>query len=320
MAEEQLSPRGRAVALGALVLGGAALGTAPIFVRLAQEAGVGPSATAFWRLVLAVGPLALLAAADRSGPSPAQPKTVRPWLMTALAGVFFAGDLVTWHAGIVRTTAANATLLPNMTPLVVTLAAWIAFKERPRAGFLSALAATLLGAALLSGANLAAAAPGDAASRGLGDALSALTALWYAAYMLAVKAARAAWSARRVMALSTLVSAPIALAAALGFRDALLPAHAVGWLWLAGLAALPHLVGQGGLAFALGRLPAALSALVILIQPLVAALIAWALFGEALGPVQLMGGALVVAGIVLAQRVPKPPRDGPSLGGGRTNG
>jgi len=217
-------------------------------------------------------------------------------MFVLLAAVFFAGDLITWHAGIVRTTAANATLLANLTPVVMTFVAWVLFKERPAPLFLAGLIAAIVGAALLSGANIA----GDPA-RFTGDALSLTTALWYAAYMLAVKAARRAMSTGRVMFFSTLIGAPLVLAAALALREPLLPQAAVGWLWLAGLGLFTHVIGQGGLAYALGRLPAALSALVILIQPVVAAILAWILFGEALGAIQFGGGALIIAGIVMAQ-------------------
>jgi drug/metabolite transporter (DMT)-like permease len=303
---ESLTPRERLIALAALVGGGAAMGTAPIFVRLAVDAGVGPSATAFWRLAFALAPLMIWSLAARPSAPPLgnafSDLRGRALMFACVAGVFFAGDIVTWHAGIVRTTAANATLFANLTPVVVALAAWLVFKERPSGVFVAALAATLFGAGLLSGAGLSAVAPAEASTRALGDLLSVTTALWYAGYMLAVKAARTSWSTPRVLLISTIVSAPIALAAGLAFGEAFVPTRASGWIWLVALGFFSHIAGQGGLAYALGRLPAALSALVILVQPVVAALLAWVLFGEALGPPELAGGALIVAGIMLAQR------------------
>jgi drug/metabolite transporter (DMT)-like permease len=297
---------GRLLALAALVGGGVAMGTAPILVRLAADAGVGPSATAFWRLVFALAPLLLWSYLTRPAPAPGGNAFVdlrgRTLMFTVIAGVCFAGDLVTWHAGIVRTTAANATLFANLTPVVVALAAWLIFKERPGGVFVAALAATLFGAGLLSGATLSAADPAEAPRRAVGDLLSVGTALWYAGYMLAVKAARGRWTTARVLLVSTIVSTPIVLLAALALREAFLPARLTGWLPLLGLGLFSHIAGQGGLAYALGRLPAAFSALVILVQPIVAAALAWMLFGEALGSAQLAGGALVIAGIVLAQR------------------
>ena len=63
-----------------------------------------------------------------------------------------------------------------------------------------------------------------------------------------------------------------------------------------------HVFGQGGVAWALGRLPASVTAVTILIQPVVAALLGWWVFGETLTPIQALGGVLVLGAVVLAQR------------------
>lgn len=306
---ESLSSRQRTRALAALVIGGVAIGFAPIFVRLAEDDGVGSSAIAFWRLVFALPLLAAWAtlepraAAAAEKPSPPSGPILA---LTALAGFFFAADLVTWHAGIFRTSAANATLLANLVPVIVALAAWLLFKERPTRGFAIALAATIAGAALLSGGGFTH-ETGDPSRRALGDLLSALTAFWYAGYLLTVKALRATRSTGWVMATSSAVALALSLAAALAFREPLLPESWRGWLWLAGSGLICHVAGQGGITYGLGRLPAALSAIVILVQPVVAAALAWMLFEEALGPIELAGGALILAGIVLAQRQARKP-------------
>ena len=65
---------------------------------------------------------------------------------------------------------------------------------------------------------------------------------------------------------------------------------------------LMHVAGQGGVTWALGRVPASLTSLVVLIQPVAAAALAWMLFAETMTPIQMAGGVLVLIGIVLAQR------------------
>jgi drug/metabolite transporter (DMT)-like permease len=134
----------------------------------------------------------------------------------------------------------------------------------------------------------------------LGDALSISTAFWYGLYFVAVRQARAAQSATRVMLWSSLAGAPILLAVAVVLREPLIPTDPVLWAPLAGLG-LVHVLGQGSIAWALGRLPTATAALVVLVQPVAAALLAYAVFGEALGPVQTLGGVLALAGVVIAQ-------------------
>ena len=135
-------------------------------------------------------------------------------------------------------------------------------------------------------------------------------AVWYSGYFLAVKAARATAGAMRVMAWATLAGAPLMAGAALGLGEDMIPATLAGWAACVAFGLL-HVAGQGGVAWALGRLPTAITTLIILIQPLVAAGLGWWIFGETLAPVQAVGGALVLIAIVLAQGSRKPDRDGP---------
>jgi len=276
-------------ALAALVVGALVIGATPILVRLAA---CGPAAAGFWRLFLAAPLLVGLAnASGRKGLG-------SPSRAMLLAGVFFALDLGCWHYGIRYTSVANATVLPNLTPVVVTLAGWIAFRERPRRVFVVGMAAAIGGAVLMAEAGRAA-RPGPWAH--LGDALSASTAVWYGLYFLAVRSARKGHSALRVMAWSSLVGAPLLLIAALALREPIVPATELGWAAVAGLA-LAHVLGQGSIAWALGRLAASRASLVVLVQPVAAAALAYFVFGEILTPLQSVGAAIALAGVVIAQR------------------
>jgi drug/metabolite transporter (DMT)-like permease len=71
---------------------------------------------------------------------------------------------------------------------------------------------------------------------------------------------------------------------------------------LIGLALVSHAAGQGLIAYALASLPAAFSSVSLLFQPVMAALFAWLLLSEALVPLQMLGGVIVLAGIYLARR------------------
>ena len=277
----------RALALAVLLVSACVLGLAPILVRMTET---GPVAAGFWRLLLALPLLAVLAGREPGG-------VARPSRWALLAGVFFALDLSFWHYGIVMTSVANATVLCNLTPVVVTLFGWIVLKERPRRLFLLALALAMGGAlAMAAGAD-----GGQGSNPLLGDAFSLSVALWYSGYFLAVRAARATASAMRVTFWATLLGAPLLLVVALALGEDMTPATWAGWAACAGLG-LVHVSGQGGVAWALGRLPASVTAVTILIQPVVAALLGWLIFGETLTPVQAIGGALVLAGVIAAQR------------------
>ncbi len=284
-----------------VVLAAMMLGFAAIFVRLSET---GPVATALWRVLLAMPLLTVwVFFPSRSKKQHnADLKKVPPWkgfAWAALSGLVFAADLATWHQGIVRTTAANATLLGNMTPLVVAAAGWFFFKERFGPVFFLALGLALLGALCLSGANLSL-----APERIWGDILSILTAFWYGAYILTIKAARQTLSTGMTMFVSGLFSIPALFLLSLLFQDTIRPPDLQAWLPLLGLALLVHIGGQGGLAYALGRLPAALASVIILIQPATAAVLGWIFFDEVLGPLGLIGFILVAVGITLARLSP----------------
>ncbi|MFN3669404.1 MAG: DMT family transporter [Brevundimonas sp.] len=280
-------PATRAAALIVLILAACVLGLAPILVRLADA---GPAAAGFWRFAFAL-PWLLMMTARPGGEGIGRPSG---WMI--LAGGMLVFDLAFWHYSIALTSVANATTLTNLTPVVVTLVGWWLFRDRPRALFVVALGAAIAGAVTMSlGAD-----GGQGTNPPLGDAFAAVTALFYAGYFIAVKGARGRYSAGRVMLWSTLIAAPGLLLAAFVLGEQVLPGSWGGWAACAGLG-LVHVAGQGGVAWSLGRLPAALTAVTVLIQPVVAAVLGWVIFAEALTPVQALGGAVVLAAIVLAQ-------------------
>lgn len=279
------------VAFLCLLAGGCAIAFAPIFVRLADT---GPVASAFWRCSLAVPVLWAWVYAKRAD----ERKSRVSWMPLVLAGLFFASDLGVWHFSILYTSVANATVLANLAPIFVTLAGWIFWKRKVTRTFLVGMFVAIAGMFVLVGPNFA------AGGRPLiGDALGALTAVFYAGYFLAIKIARdARASTARLMAYSTTITAIALLPIALLMPQPFWPSSAAGWWILVGLALVSQVLGQGLIAYAFAHLPASLSSVSLLIQPVMAALFAWALFGEAIGVFQFVGGAIVLAGIWLARK------------------
>jgi drug/metabolite transporter (DMT)-like permease len=269
-----------------LLMGACIIGFSPILVRLA---GAGPSAAGFWRLAFGLPLLALLAGRMPGGIG-------RPPPLALLAGLFFALDLGFWHYGIRYTSVTNATVLSNLTPVVVTAFAWIFLRQRPRGLFLIAVAAAVGGAWLMAADR----GGGRLVNQPLGDALSVLTALWYALYFLAMAEARKSDGATRLMFWVGLSGAPLVLGAAVLLGEDLTPATLGGWAACAGLG-LMHVTGQGSIAWAMGRLPTSTASVVVLIQPVVAAILGWWIFAEAIGPLQALGAVVTLAGVVLAQ-------------------
>lgn len=279
------APRWRALAV--LVFGACVIGLSPIFVRLTET---GPAAAGFWRLAIAMPVLAMMTRRT-DGP------LGRPSRMALLAGLAFTLDLGFWHYGIKYTSVANATVLSNLTPVVVTAFAWIFLKQRPRALFLLAVAVAVGGAWMMAFGK----GGGDhLVNPPLGDILSVSTAFWYALYFLAIAEGRKRESASLLMFWSTIVGMPLLLIAALVFGEQIIPLGLGGWGACLGLG-LMHVAGQGSIAWAMGRLPTARASVVVLVQPVVAAWLGWWLFAEAIGPLQAAGAAVALFGVVLAQ-------------------
>jgi drug/metabolite transporter (DMT)-like permease len=294
-----LLPKARAgperLALPALLGGGIAIGFSPIFVRLSQ---LGPVATGFYRLLLALPLLWLwMRWEERAAPG----KTQVAWLSIAVPGILFAGDILFWHWSITYTTVANATLLANLAPVIVTLGAWLYLDERVTVVFLAGMAMAMGGAALLVNTSAAL-----GTRYVLGDLLGVVTACFFGSYVVAVARLRDRYAASTIMFYSSAVTCVLLLAATLLSGESLLPMSASGWIVLLALAWISQAMGQGFIAYALGHLPASFSALAILIEPLTAAILGWLWLGEALGALQAMGGIIVLAGIAVARRASGP--------------
>ncbi|HEX6957783.1 MAG TPA: DMT family transporter [Ferrovibrio sp.] len=289
---QQPSARQR-LALAALIVGALAIAFSPIFVRLSE---VGPTATGFFRAFLAVPPLWLIWRFRPAAETSATPG-LPPLSLILIPGLLFGGDLFFWHLSIKYTSVANATLLSNFAPVIVTLGAWLVLKETITASFLVAMAVAICGALMLVGASFQ-----IGQGHVLGDMFAFTTAIFYGAYMIAVAKLRGRHGTQQLMMWSSLVTALALLPMVWVMGEDLFPASAHGWVILFGLAWISHALGQSLIAYALGHLPASFSSLVVLIQPVAAAFFGWLWLGEGLQSLQIAGGLVVLCGIVLARR------------------
>ena len=285
------------IAILALFIGAITIAFAPILVRLSD---VGPSATGFHRFLLAI-PLYWAIAATLPRPALAEgserPGTVRDFVLIAMAGVYLAADVAVWHYSIQMTTVANSTLLANVAPVFVVLGGWLLFRTRVTGTYLIGLAAAMTGVFILSRASLSL-----SQDHFIGDLLGILTAVFYAAYQMSVERLRKRFSTVTIMKYAIPVSALVMLPVALASGEDLLPVTLAGWGFLIALAAGPQVFGQGLIAWALAHLPVAFASVSLLVQPVTAALVAWALFGEHIGLQQGIGAVIVLGGIMLARR------------------
>ena len=296
----------------ALLGGATGIGFAPIFVRLSE---VGPSATAFYRILFALPvlwslsrfePAARRSARPGSVPGKSEPevwaeeRTRHRW-WCIVAGAFFAGDLAFWHWSIKLTSVANSTLLTNCAPFFVMIGARLLFQEKITWLLVTGMLIALVGAALLVGGSLQL-----AATHLRGDLLAFITAGFYAGYLLTVKHLRRSLPTARILAWSGSVSCGLLLLIAYLSHESIQVSSLHGWMVLLGLGVISHLGGQGLITYALAHLPAGFSSVSLLLQPVVAAFLAWLILAEPLVASQAAGGTIILAGIALASLNPRP--------------
>ena len=222
----------------------------------------------------------------------------RDRLICALAGVFFAFDLLPWQHAVNLVGAGLATTVTNMSVIVVGLLGWVLLRERPTARMAAGLLLVIGGAVLISGVLERGAYGSDPP---LGVAFGLVAAASYAGYLLLIRHGnRDGRHAMGALFDSTVASAVVAAGGGIIVGDLrldpYLPAH--GWLLL--MALTSQVAGYGLVNVSLPRLPAVLTSILLLLQPAMTVFFAWLILAETPSLLQLGGVALVMAGVVTA--------------------
>ena len=284
--------------------GAAAIAFSGILVRLAD---VEPSTAAFYRCAFALPPLAALAWWERRRYGP-RPRDQR--LLALAAGIFFGIDLIAWHHCIAAVGAGLATVLGNVQVVLVALAAWAVLGERPARRVLAAVPVVLVGVVLISGV-VGADPYGDEPA--LGVVYGIVTALAYSGFLLVLRAGNR--DVRRPagpLLYATLTSALASLGIGWPLGEIDLAPSWEATAWLVVLALTSQVVGWLLISFSLPRVPAAVTSVVLTLQPVMSVVLAMLLLDEDPSPVQILGVAVVLSGIALAVARPRLGRERPS--------
>lgn len=278
------------IAFAALIVANVALAFGPWFVRATE---VGPVAAGFWRLTLAMPFLFVLAVQQGARPTRLGWKL---WVGLFAGGVCFAADLGTWHLGILRTTLANATLFGNVATLMFPIYGFLIARSWPTRMQGWALALAAAGGALLLGRSYQLDAKNLA-----GDLFCLLAGLLYTVYFIFMAKARATLAPVSALTLATLAGILPLLVFALAMGERVWPVH---WGPLIGLALCSQVFGQGLMIYALGRFTPLVIGIALLIQPVVAGMVGWLVYGERLGAADLVGVVMVAVALVLVRQQP----------------
>jgi drug/metabolite transporter (DMT)-like permease len=275
------------LAFPALILGNVALAFGPWLVRLTD---VGPVATGFWRVVIAIPFLWVVAGV--AGQRLYWPRRSLLLTLTA-AALFYAFDLGGWNTGIRLTKLANATLFGNMGSFV--LVGWGLWLSRRLPTRFQALALVLAagGALLLMGRSFE-----FNPRNGRGDLLTFAAGLLYGGYLIFIERARAELKPLPTLILVSAFAAPVLLAISFAAGERVWPHH---WTPLLILAVSSQVVGQGLLVYALGVFPPLVVGLALLSQPAIAALVGWLVYGELLSMTDWVGAVAIGAALILVR-------------------
>ncbi|MGO8875396.1 MAG: DMT family transporter [Acidimicrobiales bacterium] len=272
--------------------GAACISSSAVLVQLAD---VGAATTAFFRCLLALPALGVFAVFEqrRYGRRSSSQR-----FKAAAAGIAFAVDLVLWNHAIVDVGAGVATVLGNLQVIFVAVAAWVMYHERPSARFLAALPVVAVGVVLVAGI-----VGGSSYGRHpvAGILFGVGTSVAYAVFLLALR--RLSSGAPHVAgplvdATAGAAISALAIGLVVGSLQFTPPWPALGWLLV--LATVSQTLGWLLITSSLPRLPAAVSSLMLLLQPAAAVLLAAVVLSQHPTSWQLIGAALVCAGVVLA--------------------
>ncbi len=293
---------GTGVALAAAIGGAVAISFSAIFFALAA---VGPATGALFRVVYALPALAIIYLLRRRRDH----RTRRARVLAFGAGLLLGADILAWHSSIGYIGTGLATLIANSQVVFVAVAAWLILGEKPGRRVAMAIPVVLAGVALVSGM-------GRADSFGsrplLGAALALVAAIFYSIFILGIRHSNQAQVPSAGPLLEATAGAAVAIIA-IGpiVSDIDLspswPAHG----WLVALALVSQVGGWLLISYALPRLPAAETATIILLQPVLTMTWGAVLFTERPSPLQLVGAGIVLLGVFLVatrsrKRIPAP--------------
>ncbi len=278
---------GKGLAFAALILGNVAIAFGPLLVR---NADTGPIASGFWRMALALPFLAFFAYRAGFRPAAVSPRTL--WLLV-FAGTAFGVDIIAWHIGIFHTKMANATLFANCASIILVFYGIYLARKLPGRMQLTAIFLAIAGGALLMGQSFEL-----SPLNFIGDVLSLIGGLFYAVYLVVMIRVRGSTESWGALTLSSIIAALVMLPAAIIAGEQVLPGN---WTPLIILALSSQVIGQGLLTYALSHFKPLIIGLALLLQPALSAATGWAAFDEALTALDLIGGVLVMAALVLVR-------------------
>jgi drug/metabolite transporter (DMT)-like permease len=303
------------VSLAALFFALIPISLAPALTKLSEHE-IGPNAVAFHRSWIAAVVFALLSAreaararkvasdvmvpvaiADKSIDNiEKQPMTKKEVGLLLVTGTAATASLLLWTWSLSETSVANVALLSNLNPIFVGLAGYFLFGQKFDRRFVIGLVLALAGAAAfeLSEAQFS-------ADQIQGDALAFISAVFIATYLILIEKLQGRFSTSTIMMWRCGITTIFLLPLLPFIEDRLLPQTQNGWLLIIFQALFCQVLGQGLLAYSLSKLSSGVVAITLLLEPIIASIFAWFIFGEQITLADWICFVVVLGGVYLAQ-------------------
>ncbi len=303
------------VSLVALFFSLIPISLAPALTKLSEHE-IGPNAVAFHRSWIAAIVFALLSAreatrirkeasdvilpdviASKSIDSiEKQPMTKQEVGLLLITGIAATASLLLWTWSLSETGVANVALLSNLNPIFVGLAGYFWFGQQFDRRFVVGLVLALGGAVAfeLSEAQFT-------VDQLQGDALAFISAAFIATYLILIEKLQGRFSTSTIMMWRCGVTTTFLLPLLPFVEDRLLPHTQMGWFLIIFQALFCQVLGQGLLAYSLSKLSSSVVAITLLLEPIIASIFAWFIFGEQITLADWICFVVVLGGVYLAQ-------------------
>ena len=274
----------------------------PIFIRL-SETEISPNAVTFDRYWIAAVVLGisygLKAVASTVGGDRGikVSYTIKDIALLSLLAVFIIACSISWTWSLTQTSVANSNLLHNMTPIFAILGGWLFLHHRFNRRFTIGMVITLSGTAVIGIIDM----QGAMGDRLTGDALALLSAIFYAGCILSTELLRTKFSATTILLWSYVLATSLMLPFMVFRGERIFPDSWFVWLAVISQAILCNIIGTGLLFHSLKRFSSGFVSLVLLLDPVIAAILATAIFAENLSIVNCLAFGVILTGIYLAK-------------------
>jgi drug/metabolite transporter (DMT)-like permease len=271
------------------------LAIAPIFIKLV-ETEISSSATIFNRLWGAAIIFGLWRGflSKKTSPNSTQKITKKDCLLFFAVGFLFLASQASWAWSLPRTSVGISDLLHNFTPIFVIFGSWLFRGKLFKINFLLGTGLSIFGYCLVAVEDLS-----NSSNAIQGDIAAILSAVFLAAYMLVVEMLCSKFSTVTIMFwvcfIGSVLSIPVLLIAGMQW----FPLSIRGWFFLVGLV-LTMVFGQGLFLYGVKRVGASFTAILFLLDPVLAAISAWVIFSEKLSYLDWGAMGIVLLGVYLA--------------------